>query len=138
MTVVKWEPSFATGDPQVDQEHMDIFALVAALEQLVEAGAPSARYNAAAVDDILTYARTHFGHEEALMDRFAYPDVEHHKEQHREFAFQAEELRRECDMGTCAALDGLAAYMTTWFEHHIQTEDKRLVEWLHANGHVPA
>lgn len=133
MQTVKWDETLATGDPTVDQEHHKLFILVDELNKTDDA-LHGPEFISAVVDDILDYARSHFAHEESLMERSAYPDIERHRALHAAFAEEAERLSFENTVGATFSATGLAVFMNDWLREHIMAEDRRLVEHLRSGG----
>lgn len=135
MTTHGWDPSLETGDALIDSEHKRFFALA---NELQSNQGHDAAFLRAAVDDVIQYARHHFGHEEELMGRFDYPDTEHHMRLHNDFAEEAYRLGCDCVVGTCTSEDALREFLTGWLHRHIDAEDRRLVEHIQSHGHPAA
>jgi len=129
MTRIEWDPALCTGDDQVDSEHRELYALVAEMDGLIEAGETSE-----VVEDsltrVLTYAHEHFSHEEELMARIGYPDLERHKLLHTEFAAEAERLSIERLAGVHFSAEGLADFMHTWLNTHVGAEDRKIGSFI--------
>lgn len=129
MTYATWDPAMETGDAQVDEEHRAMYDLVNEMHRRVETG-DDAEFVAEALARVLEYARIHFDHEEALMARIGYPDLEAHRELHREFAAEAERLAMEELAGVNFSAHGWVGFMADWLEKHIETEDRRIGEYV--------
>lgn len=129
MTARQWDPSLETGDPVVDAEHRDIYSLVSELQRAATSGTDRGVVEGA-ISRILSYSRNHFEHEEALMQRIGFPDLERQRALHREFSETAEQLADDYLHGVSMSAEGLARFMREWFETHIDTEDRRIVEHL--------
>jgi len=126
---IEWDPALATGDEQVDAEHRALYALVAEMDRLVAAG-ETRDVVEASLTRVLTYAHEHFGHEEALMTRIGYPEIEHHQQLHREFAAEAERLSIERLAGVHFSAEGLTDFMHSWLNTHVGVEDRKLGEFI--------
>ena len=126
----EWDPQLETGDPIVDGEHRRFFALSNEFED--GAGHDQAFLDRT-VGELIDYSRHHFAHEEALMERFAYPYAEHHKSLHRDFAQEVESLGEDVMAGLTFSENGLRDFVKSWLEQHIEAEDRRLVDFLHAH-----
>lgn len=131
----QWDPSLATGDELVDAEHRKIFVLVGGLVDVSEQGCTD-EFLEAAIGDLMEYARSHFGHEEALMERTGYPHAAHHMQLHRAFAETAEQMAADCLAGVKISVRGLADFAYRWLNEHILAEDRRLVEHVRATDGV--
>jgi len=137
MTYADWDPALETGDPRVDAEHRAIYALVNDMFRLIERG-EEREVLASALTQVQTYAAKHFAHEEQLMSDIEYPDLEHHRELHREFAAEAERLSIEQLAGVRFSAAGLTEFMRTWLETHIETEDRKIGEYLKVRSPMSA
>ena len=124
MTRIEWDPALATGDAQVDSEHRALYALAAEMDRLVEAGETEELVDECLMR-VLSYAREHFGHEEDLMARVEYPDLERHQQLHDEFAAEAERLSIERLAGVHFSAVGLTDFMHGWLNTHVSTEDRQ-------------
>jgi hemerythrin-like metal-binding protein len=126
MRYARFNNALNTGDPIVDAQHRELFALVNDLNAatLVDADDDS---TTAALHRILGYATTHFQTEEALMERTEYPNSECHRSIHREFTATAVRLVEEHDRGEGMTIGQLAGFMENWLETHIGEEDLLLI-----------
>jgi hemerythrin len=73
---------------------------------------------------LVDYTLMHFDSEEKLMEKAGYPDLEAHKEQHRQFREQMMELhnRYKTDPGAVEA-EQVLLLVQDWFAHHILGTD---------------
>ena len=62
------------------------------------------------------------------MSACAYPDLEEHRGEHRDFVQRIQELTRQFDADPESTADivnqDLLAYLRDWLNHHIMIEDK--------------
>ena len=129
MTCSDWDPALETGDQVVDAEHKDIYELVCEMQTAVQTGQDRGVVDGS-LARILKYARTHFEHEEALMQRAGYPDLERHRQLHREFAEEAENLADDYLKGVNVSAQGLTEFMQAWLTNHIDSEDRQIVAYI--------
>jgi len=129
MTRIEWDPALCTGDDHVDSEHRALYALVAEMDDLIEAGETDEVVEAS-LTRVLTYAHEHFRHEEELMARIGYPDLERHRLLHTEFAAEAERLSIERLAGVHFSAEGLADFMHAWLNTHVGTEDRKIGSFI--------
>jgi len=129
MAYAKWKSSLETGDPLVDAEHREIFALVNRLHKsIVEC------HERAAQDEILALivekARAHFVHEEALMRSIHYPGLVDQKRLHKAFVAETGRLAAEYQSGEKHLPINLAMFLHEWLVTHMRTEDRKIGEFL--------
>jgi hemerythrin-like metal-binding protein len=73
----------------------------------------------------------HIRAEERLMEAADYPDIDEHRELHKEFAQQVEELKKifRTEEGSFDK-EKLLAYAQNWFFVHIVQEDKKYSAYI--------
>ncbi|MHB8839410.1 MAG: bacteriohemerythrin, partial [Gemmatimonadaceae bacterium] len=69
---MQWNESYATGIPQIDDQHKSLFKAVAALATAVERGDGASEY-LRLVSFLDRYCREHFSFEEGCMERCRCP-----------------------------------------------------------------
>jgi hemerythrin len=122
MEFVEWTEKYSVGNPLVDAYHHIFFQMVDEFRSaLVE-------QSAAAMEDriafLVDYTLMHFGSEEKLMEKVAYPDLEAHREQHQLFRDKMLDLQKRYlqDAGAVKAEEVLYL-IQDWFSHHILGTD---------------
>ncbi|KAF0222874.1 MAG: hypothetical protein FD176_2356 [Rhodospirillaceae bacterium] len=80
------------------------------------------------------YAHYHFGEEEALMVRHAYPQAEAHREHHALLSQQLLDMRQTFkDADDITQVDFLS-FLQTWLVGHITDEDRLYTGFLNGKG----
>jgi hemerythrin len=74
------------------------------------------------------YAVTHFGDEEKLMQRLAYPDYPAHRKQHLEFAEEIGKIKERLTMEgpTQSLISSMTQFISTWLIQHISIMDRAI------------
>jgi hemerythrin len=121
----EWDPALETGDETVDAQHRQLYELVWEMYNTIMSGR-SDQLVAESFDRILAYTHTHFAYEEALMERWHYPDLAIQQAQHREFAEEIDQLWNEILCGQNVSSIGLVQFMETWLNHHVDQEDRKI------------
>ena len=131
MRYARWHESLETGDREVDNQHRALYDLVNDLNAsaLLDEGQQN---ESDALQRIVTYAATHFASEEALMERFSYPQLSEHKSAHDDFARSAQGLASEHAAGRGPGIRDLATFMEEWLVEHIANFDQPMVEYVRA------
>ena len=121
------------GVEKVDQQHAE---LVKRLNSIFDSQGKkvSKEEFAELIDFLAEYVVTHFGDEEALMEKSPAPALfkEMHKQQHEEFLAQFTELKRRFDADgmTLMVMHRINRLVTSWLVHHIAKTDKELGEYI--------
>ena len=127
LTLVHWESRFETGDESVDFDHQVLFALVNELHCSVLEGCARERLFEMVID-FARYASQHFVAEESLMESVAYPDIEQHRQAHRDLCAEITRLGAGEDLNAVE----LCAFAYDWLTGHIRLLDLPMVEYVQA------
>jgi hemerythrin-like metal-binding protein len=127
MDIFAWNDSFVTGEPIVDTEHQGLVSLVNWIIEHQSTSTPPEEIDKVLVQ-LVTYAVTHFQHEEELMaasgcdPRFA----EIHHNVHADFGQQVVKMR-EMQSGD---LEFLLRFLSSWLAHHILGMDQSMARQI--------
>lgn len=136
-STVQFGPAYLVGIPQVDQEHQQLFAIVARIQEALEEDGDGAQEAARrAVAELLDYTRTHFASEEALMAAAGYPDLRAHQALHQELLRQVGEMELRVEVGEPSASLDLSRFLARWLIVHIQAWDQHFGAYV--AGRSPA
>jgi hemerythrin-like metal-binding protein len=112
----------------IDQQHQELVNKLNRLSDAVKVN-EARRIIYQIIDEVIEFTRLHFETEEQLMIQSEYPDIEWHKDKHKQLIEDALRLRKK--------LDYIGEEMfTDWFNHwpfsrvlaHIQFADKQLLD----------
>lgn len=79
--LVDWKFDYSLGIPQIDAEHFEIVAMIGRLAE-VKGRPDEVRQIGQIMVQLQDHMATHCMHEECLMERAGYPDLEAHKQEH--------------------------------------------------------
>ncbi|MTJ84219.1 MAG: bacteriohemerythrin [Telmatospirillum sp.] len=124
-----WPSECLLGIPEMDNEHCLIVDMIRRLE--TAEGRPDALACAfRVVRDLAGYVTTHFTHEEDLLARSGYPDLEAHRETHRRFTEAVAGLSSTADIDHAK----VRVLLADWLRTHVMDMDRRYVphvqSWL--------
>jgi hemerythrin len=130
---ISWDRSLAVGVNVIDEQHQELFKRVnALLDAMLKQQAkgeiePILRF-------LTSYVVEHFGAEERLMARYAYPGAATHKQQHAAFVERFGELKAQYDKSgpTSIVSISLNTFVCGWLRDHIRTTDVALAKHLQA------
>lgn len=131
MAYFEWTAGMSVGLARLDDDHKGLIAIINRLADASTGAEREAAINQA-LTALLRYTEYHFAREEAVLRAVNYPHLDHHRDEHREFVAELDEMRR--DFPALPDGDGramLLAYLKDWLTHHILIEDmayKGLVE----------
>lgn len=84
MELVRWDKSFSVNVSRFDEEHKSIVLII---NKLIVAMENNDKFESVsdALNEMTSYARTHFKAEENYMKNLGYPGYQKHREEHRDF-----------------------------------------------------
>ncbi len=129
---VSWRAQMALGYAPLDEEHEAFIPVVnEALEVLEKKDLVGAED---VFDKCYAFARTHFSHEEALMEKLDYPDIMAHMKSHQIFIKNISELRQLYEFAPedekMEVFEQLANFLNVWFIGHVLSRDSLLKPFL--------
>ena len=88
------------------------------------------------------YARNHFSHEEDIMERSQFPDIENHMRSHQVFIHNVSEMRQQFDVAPSIEdkrkiSRKLANFLNVWLLGHIMSRDKAFKPYLTRLRNLP-
>ena len=117
---------FLVGIDEIDAEHRRLFEIAGRVYDSLDASdAAAVAVTREAVTELLDYTKTHFTHEEALMEAAAYPELEEHRELHRHLISQAHDMEMRVEFGDNYVPVELSHFLYNWLVRHIEVNDKK-------------
>jgi len=116
--------------PEIDQQHQKLVSMLNGLNEAVK-NKESRNDIYRIIDDVIAYTCLHFENEEQLMAQAGYPEIEAHKDKHKQLVQEALHLKEK--------LDNVGEEMfTDWFNHwpfarvlaHIQYADTQIKDYI--------
>ncbi|RME81738.1 MAG: hemerythrin [Zetaproteobacteria bacterium] len=125
---VQWTEEYATGDPEIDAQHKQLFQYIADLEKHIADQDVSDKYLKRFLDFLGLYTRTHFCYEEICMRRRNCPVAAKNKEQHEKLveAYQRFRARFDAEGANRELLEQLHNFLLSWLKNHILRIDTHL------------
>lgn len=127
---VSWDSSYELGIPVIDEQHKQLVALCDKFhgEMLAvrgnAAGPGWKAFFSEALRETAQYASTHFSDEERVMELAQYPNIEFHKECHREFITTVSDILNSFNRVTMQTAMEFSSYLKNWVLFHIAYEDR--------------
>jgi hemerythrin len=129
---LEWTPSLAVGDPDIDDQHRELFRRAARLITALRGG------DRAQVPATLAYLEAyvvhHFEGEERLMRELAYPGLAEHAAEHRAFRHEFAVMAADFESRGPTALVALTLHnrLSAWLREHLGGVDLALGRFLAA------
>ena len=120
---------YLTGIDEIDKEHAKLFALANECYDLVMDDAAVDRFDkiVALLEELRSYAATHFAHEEEYMERIQYERRFSERYQHLRFIQKLSEIDLDdIDENQQEHLLGILDFLARWLYGHIKVMDCRI------------
>lgn len=133
MPAALWRDQMDLGYPPLDDEHKDFLSVVQKATEAAKVG------DFATMEWVFEksyeYARDHFSHEEDIMERIQFPDIEAHMKAHQIFIKNISELRQQYEVSASAPEKQQIAiktanFLNVWLLGHILSRDKVMKPYL--------
>ena len=125
MKDIAWGHILSVEVDEIDDDHKKLIKIFNILNHAVMEG-ESPDYLAAVLEELINCTVWHFSHEERLMLKYGYKEMEAHKAVHRKLIQGARELQEKILRAGKAVVDEDIEYLEHWLTEHILTDDMRL------------
>lgn len=129
MKDIAWSKILSVGFEEIDEDHRKLVGIFNELNRAVTVG-ESPEYLAATLEELINCTVWHFSHEERLMLKQRYDDIEEHKAEHRELVQAARELQGQLLQAGQHVAEEQIVILERWLTGHILTTDQRLGAFL--------
>ncbi|KAF0164166.1 MAG: diguanylate cyclase/phosphodiesterase (GGDEF & EAL domains) with PAS/PAC sensor(s) [Rhodocyclaceae bacterium] len=119
-----WQEAYECGEPAIDREHRELFELANALLDASFKSESAPEVFGAALQKLLAHIVQHFAHEEALLARHGYEQLEPHRRAHAGLLARAGELKAAVEAGKTTLGDLVDFLATTVVAQHLFKADK--------------
>jgi hemerythrin-like metal-binding protein len=124
-----WSEILSVGVGEIDEDHRKLVNVFNVLNHSVREG-ESAEYLAATLEELINCTVWHFSHEERLMLKYRYAEIDEHKAEHRELIKSAKDLQQKLLQAEKPVADEEIEFLERWLTEHILTADLRLGSYL--------
>ena len=129
----EWRNEFSVKIGSVDAQHKILFGLAEELYTAMKTGRGKLVL-AHILDRLVQYTKTHFAHEERLMQLHGYPELAAHKAQHDALTDQVLQFQADFAQGRIAMSTELFTFLKNWLEQHILGSDQRYSPFLRSKA----
>jgi hemerythrin len=86
------------------------------------------------VQELNDYTISHFAAEELLLERFGYPGLAEHREEHKRFVAKVNQFRDDLEQGGGTSSVAVLEFLKDWLARHIKQTDRKYSSHLNENG----
>ena len=124
-----WSEEYSVSFAEIDQQHRRLFELAGELHAAMLAGSGK-QVLARTLDSLIGYTKTHFFHEERLMQARQYPGYSAHKAEHEALTRNVLQFQKDFLSGKQAMSVQLLQFLKRWLQAHIAQTDRKFGLYL--------
>ena len=128
MKELVWDSVFSVENDEIDNDHRILMNIFNLLGRSVLAGERQ-QYIEAVLEELISCAAWHFCHEERLMLKHGYMELEEHRQEHLELMESVRELQQEI-LRTGQLEEMECEFLEQWLTGHILAADMKFGEYL--------
>jgi hemerythrin-like metal-binding protein/diguanylate cyclase (GGDEF)-like protein len=133
MPSFEWKPEFSVGIVRFDDDHRHLISLLNQLRLAIHEGQDGLALSFI-LEGLIWYTQSHFGAEEALMQRYAFPEFASHKAEHDRFRDRVVEFADGFKSGRKTNSDEIATAMEEWLAKHMVECDASYSQFFRSKG----
>jgi len=133
MAEITWSTALSVGVTEFDSEHQKLIGYINDLRRAMSEGKGRAVIGPT-LARLLAYTKTHFAHEERLLEKHDYPALAAHKREHDLLTAKVMAVQEDYESGKVSLSLELHDFLTDWLKHHILSTDKAYTAFLNDNG----
>ena len=123
MSYFEWKPEMSVGLTRLDDDHKGLIAIINRLAGSLGGDDLNTGVQQA-LTALLRYTEQHFSREEAVLRIVDYSALKQHREEHKRFVRELQELRADfVTLQDTEQREKLLTFLKDWLTHHILIED---------------
>ncbi len=130
-----WTDDLATGNTLIDHEHKELIGIIGKLMDACQKG-KGREEMMKTVRFLEDYTIKHFSDEEALQQKYRYPDFQNHLGYHAQFKATVAAIARklQTEGASVSLLAEINLNVAKWFTNHIRVQDTKVAAYLKQQG----
>ncbi len=130
-----WRDEYSVGVESFDNDHKKLLELILRMFRVWQRqGEKNQQEAAKAIAELLEYTESHFGREEGVMKKHAFPGLEAHCKEHEEMKDKVKEFQVKFTQDSSETSQDVLRYLQYWLINHINNTDKEYTEFLNDKG----
>ena len=133
MALVTWQSHYSVNIKEIDKQHQQLVNIMNDLHDGMKQG-KGKEVLSNVLDELINYTAFHFKSEEALFDKYSYPETSVHKRQHADLVQQVLEFKENFNSGKKILTMEVMDFLKEWLTNHIARSDKNYTAFLNSKG----
>lgn len=126
---IEWDDKYSVKIIEIDAQHRRLFEIYNNLVNAMYQGVGMKELGNA-LTELLDYSVMHFMTEEGYMEKYGYPELDVHKNAHKEFRERFYKLHKEFHEGKPVLTAEVVDYLRDWIKGHVLNVDQRYSKYL--------
>lgn len=124
-----WDKSMSVEIKEIDEDHRKLLDLFNVLNHALAEG-EAKNYIEAVLEELISFTIWHFRHEERLMLKYGYDDIDEHKVEHAQLIESARTLQVKLMQQDKLLSEEDVVFLEQWLSGHILGADMELGSYL--------
>lgn len=133
MSLIEWNDTMSVSVAEIDNQHKKLVAMINELNDAMAKGKGKEAIGKI-INELITYATTHFATEEKYFDMFKYPGALVHKKEHADFVKKVGEFQDGFSKGSLSLTIEVMRFLKDWLTKHILGSDKKYGPFFNEKG----
>ncbi len=130
MSLVNWNPELSVYIDELDDQHKAWLNIINELHDAMLKGKSNDVLEKTIIR-LNDYTKKHFSTEESYLEKYNYPEIDSHKELHKNFIKRISEITEKFSQGKNAFLSiEIMEELRDWLIKHIKSADKKYGEYI--------
>lgn len=130
---VTWKDVYSVGIEAIDADHQKLLHLVNQFQTAVYYRTGE-EFEKEALDELVSYTKTHFSREEKLLAEHGYPELEAHIAEHQQMFKQVDDLMKAYGENRHKTMQKGTDFLRNWLINHINGTDQEYSQFLLDKG----
>ena len=129
MALIFWTDALSVKNESIDDQHRQLFEIA---DRMFSAVAENNGQNIveSILNELETYTKTHFSHEEELLYKAQFPEYDNHCRIHQKLIKQLEEFKVKIGKKKLKTAKEVNIFLENWIIKHILDEDKKYIDYI--------
>ena len=127
--LISWADEFSVGIDTIDSQHAHMMRLINEIDEVVQAGGTYEQIDPV-LGDLINSTSRHFAHEEGILEKNQYPDLDRHKKAHVRLRKELLDWKEKVANARADEMNEHMVFLRIWFPGHILDVDKKSTAYL--------
>jgi hemerythrin-like metal-binding protein len=133
MAKIEWSDTLSVGVLMFDTEHKKLVSIINKLDDAMRQGQGNALIGQV-LKELINYTKTHFTHEERVMQQHKYPGLDVQVKEHKGFVDKIVSMEQDLASGKALMSLSVSNFVSAWIKNHIMKTDKNYTKFLNEKG----